>query len=105
MISHSPQTSSGAPRPPAIRSRERPRPIQAASGWTKRADAAKFADDARAVARRLGDRVKHWSTCNEPNVHALFGYGAGSHAPGLTGLANMLAASHHQNLAHGRALQ
>ena len=41
-------------------------------------------------ARRLGDRVKHWAMFNEPNVHALFGYGVGGHAPGLTGLANML---------------
>jgi beta-glucosidase len=42
---------------------------------------------------------------NEANVHALFGHGVGSHAPGLTGLPNMLAAIHHQNLAQGRALQ
>ena len=42
---------------------------------------------------------------NEANVHALFGHGIGSHAPGLTGRSNMLAAIHHQNLAQGRALQ
>jgi beta-glucosidase len=42
---------------------------------------------------------------NEPNVHALFGYGMGGHAPGLTGLPNFVAAIHHQNLAQGRALQ
>jgi beta-glucosidase len=42
---------------------------------------------------------------NEANVHALFGHGIGSHAPGLTGFPNMLAAIHHQNLAQGRALQ
>jgi len=42
---------------------------------------------------------------NEANVHALFGYGMGGHAPGVTGLSNLLAAVHHQNLAQGRALQ
>jgi beta-glucosidase len=42
---------------------------------------------------------------NEPNIHAIFGHGVGQHAPGLTGMANMLAAIHHQNLAQGRALQ
>jgi beta-glucosidase len=82
-----------------------PQALQDEGGWLKRDTAEKFADYARVVGRRLGDRVKHWAMFNEPNVHALFGYGAGSHAPGLTGLANMLAATHHQNLAHGRALQ
>ena len=74
-------------------------------GWVKRDIADKFADYARVVARRLGDRVKHWAMFNEPNVHALFGYGVGSHAPGVTGMPNLLAAIHHQNLAQGRALQ
>jgi beta-glucosidase len=64
-----------------------------------------FADYARIVCQRLGDRVKHWVTFNEPNVHALFGYGTGVHAPGLKGLPNALAAIHHLNLAHGRAVE
>src|SRR5262249_56195272 len=65
----------------------------------------KFAEYGRIVARRLGDRVKHWAILNEPNIHALLGHGTGSHAPGLTGLPKMLAAIHHQNLAQGLALQ
>jgi beta-glucosidase len=82
-----------------------PQALQERGGWLKRDIADKFADYARIVARRLGDRVRHWAMLNEPNVHALFGHGVGGHAPGLTGLANMLAAIHHQNLAQGRALQ
>jgi beta-glucosidase len=82
-----------------------PQALQDQGGWLKRDIADKFADYARIVARRLGDRVKHWAMFNEPNIHALFGYGMGGHAPGLKGLPNMLAASHHQNLAQGRALQ
>ena len=82
-----------------------PQALQEQGGWVNRDIAEKFADYGRVVARRLGDRVKHWAMFNEPNVHALFGYGMGGHAPGLTGLANMLAAIHHQNLAQGRALQ
>ncbi len=74
-------------------------------GWLKRDIAQQFAAYARIVARRLADRVRHWAMFNEPNVHALFGYGVGSHAPGLTGLPNVLAAIHHQNLAQGLALQ
>jgi beta-glucosidase len=82
-----------------------PQALQDEGGWVKRDIAPKFANYARTVARRLGDRVKHWAMLNEPNIHALFGHGVGSHAPGLTGLPNMLAAIHHQNLAQGLALQ
>jgi beta-glucosidase len=82
-----------------------PQALQEQGGWLNRDIAEKFADYARIVAKRLGDRVKHWVTFNEPNIHALFGHGEGGHAPGLKGLPNMLAAIHHQNLAHGRALE
>ena len=82
-----------------------PQALQDRGGWVNRDIAGQFADYAGIVARRLGDRVKHWAMFNEANVHALFGYGTGGHAPGLTGLPNMLAATHHQNLAQGRALQ
>jgi beta-glucosidase len=82
-----------------------PQALQEEGGWVNRDIAEKFADYAGVVARRLGDRVKHWAMFNEPNVHALFGYGMGGHAPGLTGLPNFVAAIHHQNLAQGRALQ
>jgi beta-glucosidase len=82
-----------------------PQTLEDRGGWLNRDTSEKFADYARVVAKRLGDRVKHWATFNEPTVHAIFGYGLGSHAPGLTGLRNMLAAIHHQNLAHGRAVE
>ena len=82
-----------------------PQALQDEGGWTHRDTADKFADYARVVARRLADRVKHWVMFNEPNVHALFGHGNGSHAPGLTGMVNLRGAIHHQNLAQGRALQ
>jgi beta-glucosidase len=82
-----------------------PQALQDQGGWLNRGIVQKFADYGRVVARRLGDRVKHWAMLNEPNVHALFGHGTGEHAPGLKGLPNMLAAIHHQNLAQGQALQ
>ncbi len=82
-----------------------PQALEDQGGWLNRDTAQKFADYAGIVAKRLGDRVKHWMTFNEPNIHALFGYGTGDNAPGVKGLPNMLAAMHHQNLAHGRAVQ
>ncbi len=82
-----------------------PQTLEDKGGWRSRDTARHFADYAGIVAKRLGDRVKHWITFNEPNIHALFGYGLGEHAPGVKGLPNMLAAMHNQNLAHGRAVQ
>jgi beta-glucosidase len=81
-----------------------PHALQEQGGWLNRDTCEKFAGYAQVVSKRLADRVKHWATFNEPNVHALFGHGIGNHAPGLTGLPNMLAAVHHQNLAHGCAV-
>jgi beta-glucosidase len=79
--------------------------LQEKGGWLNRDTSVRFADYAHVVAKRLGDRVRHWVIFNEPNVHALFGYGICDHAPDLKGLPNMLAAMHHLNLAQGRAIQ
>ena len=81
-----------------------PQTLQDQGGWLRRDNANHFTEYALVVGRRLGDRVKHWAMFNEPNIHALFGYGMGGHAPGLKGLTSFLAATHHQNLAQGRAL-
>jgi beta-glucosidase len=62
-----------------------PQTLQEEGGWLNRDTCAKFADYAHIVVKHLGDRVKDWAILNEPNVHALFGYGIGQHAPGLKG--------------------
>ena len=82
-----------------------PQALQDRGGWINRDTAARFADYARAVVRRLGDRVRHWAMLNEAAVHAIFGHAYGNHAPGLTGWPNYVAAFHHQNLAQGLGLQ
>jgi beta-glucosidase len=63
-----------------------------------------FAEYVDAVAARLGDRVQHWLTINEPWVAAWLGHGRGVHAPGRATQAAALAASHHLLLAHGAAV-
>jgi beta-glucosidase len=74
-------------------------------GFVHRDSAAIFADYAEIVARRLGDRVGHWITLNEPWVHATFGHVAGNHAPGRRNPWAYLRAVHHQLLAHGLAAE
>ncbi len=43
-----------------------PRRLEDVGGWTSRATAERFADYAAVVAGALGDRVRHWTTINEP---------------------------------------
>ena len=81
-----------------------PQVLQDQGGWPARASAEAFVEYADLVSRRLGDRVKHWMTFNEPFVSALVGYLEGRHAPGHTDLDEALAAAHHLLLAHGWAV-
>jgi beta-glucosidase len=81
-----------------------PQTLENEGGWTSRATALAFAEYARIVGARLGDRVHTWTTLNEPWCSAYLGYGSGAHAPGRTDGAAALAAVHHLNLAHGLAV-
>lgn len=69
-----------------------------------RATAEHFADYAELVASRLGDRVTHWATLNEPWVVANHGHLTGEHAPGHRDLGEYLTASHHLLVGHGLAV-
>jgi len=62
-----------------------PQALQDAGGWPHRDSADWFADYARIIFDRLGDRVRLWITHNEPWVAAFLGYGSGEHAPGHCG--------------------
>ena len=52
------------------------------------------------------DRVRHWITQNEPQCFIGLGHMEGTHAPGLSlGFKDVLLASHHSLLAHGKSVQ
>ena len=82
-----------------------PQELEDAGGWPERDTAGRFADYAERIGRVLGDRVHTWTTLNEPWCSAFLGYASGVHAPGRTDPAAALAAAHHLNLAHGRAVR
>ena len=82
-----------------------PQRLQDAGGWTNRDTALRLADYAAVVGRRLGDRVKHITTLNEPWCSAYLGYASGEHAPGLKDIPSALTAVHHLLLGHGRAVE
>ena len=81
-----------------------PQALQDRGGWANRDSVSWFADYARLVASRLGDRVKRFATFNEPGVFTLFGYAFGWHPPAVDDAAQHHAAIHHVNLAHGAAI-
>jgi beta-glucosidase len=80
-----------------------PQALEDRGGWVSRDTAYYFADYAIAVHRRLGDRVKLWTTLNEPWCSAFLGYAAGVFAPGHTDVSKALIAAHHLLLGHGLA--
>ncbi len=82
-----------------------PQALEDRGGWLNRDTASAFADFAQTMAKRLGDRVGHWITINEPMTIVLEGYINGIHAPGQRNEALALPVAHHLLLAHGLALQ
>ncbi len=54
-------------------------------GWGNRDVCKYFADFSAKCVERYGDRVKHWTTFNEPWCTSYLGYENGYHAPGKKG--------------------
>lgn len=80
-------------------------PASIDGGWTARDTAKRFVDYAVAVHDRLGDRVRTWTTLNEPWCSAFLGYASGHHAPGQQDPVSSIMAAHHLLLAHGWTIQ
>ncbi|MCF3652258.1 GH1 family beta-glucosidase [Synoicihabitans lomoniglobus] len=83
-----------------------PQALQEKGGFLNRDMADWFGAYATVVAKRLGDRVKHWMTINEPPVIVGLGYQEGVFAPGLKCThQECLLAAHNLLRAHGSAVQ
>lgn len=82
-----------------------PQALQNIGGWTNRDCTDWFVDYARVMFDRLGDRVKLWSTHNEPWVVAFLGYAFGEHAPGICDYSQAYQTVHHLLLSHGKTVQ
>lgn len=74
-------------------------------GWLRREVYKDFVEFTDVVTHELGDRIKHWTTFNEPWELAWQGYHTGEDAPGLRlGVKEALLASHNVYLSHGEAV-
>ena len=74
-------------------------------GWLNPDVAKWFAEYADVVFRKLDDRVKLWTTLNEPWVAMNDGYLLGIHAPGHRSAFEATIVAHHLMMAHGTAVQ
>jgi beta-glucosidase len=82
-----------------------PQELEDAGGWPARDTAYRFADYAMLVFDKLQDRVRNWTTLNEPWCSAMLGYAYGRQAPGREDFAAGIHAAHHLLLGHGLAAQ
>ena len=82
-----------------------PAALEDRGGWASLHMPAWFGDYAAIMYRALGDRVRMWSTINEPWVVMDQGYVAGSLAPGRRDLAEAAAVSKNLLKAHAAAVQ
>ena len=78
-----------------------PQALEDKGGWPNRDTVHAFEEYAQVLSSRLGDRVKHWITHNEPWCTAVLGYGLGIFAPGLKDKKFELQTAHHLLLSHG----
>ena len=70
-----------------------------------RSTADRFLEYALTMHDALGDRVKVWTTLNEPWCSSFLSYTAGVHAPGHYSMREGLLASHHLLLGHGKVVE
>lgn len=80
-----------------------PQALEAKGGWTNRDTAERFVEYAVSVHEALKDRVRIWTTLNEPWCSSLLSYAAGEHAPGRQEPDQAMVAVHNLLLAHGKA--
>lgn len=82
-----------------------PQALEERGGWTSRDTVDRFVEYTLTVHDVLGDRVRDWTTLNEPWCSSFLSYTAGVHAPGRYSVEDGLLAAHHLLLAHGRTVQ
>ncbi|UGQ45972.1 GH1 family beta-glucosidase [Massilia endophytica] len=81
-----------------------PQVLQEQGGWAVRSTVNAYLEYVDLMTRRLGSRVRHWITHNEPWCTAMHGYWDGMHAPGMKDFRTAVQCSHNVLASHGLAL-
>lgn len=80
-----------------------PQALEDQGGWGNREVCELFAAYAAKCVERYGDRVKYWTTFNEPWCTSYLGYENGYHAPGKKDPKLAAQVAHNLLVAHGLA--
>ncbi|HEY4001627.1 MAG TPA: family 1 glycosylhydrolase [Candidatus Xenobia bacterium] len=79
--------------------------LPAGMTWEDPSTVDRFVSYATGCFERYGDRVRLWSTLNEPGWSTLNGYVTGLHPPLKQDWRAAIQVSHHLMLAHGRVVE
>lgn len=78
-----------------------PQALQDIGGWANPDMPQYFLDYSKVLFDKLGDRVTHWITLNEPYCAAFLGNSEGRQAPGLRDFSTAVRVAYHMYLGHG----
>lgn len=81
-----------------------PAELFAAGGWERRETIGAFVTYAQVCLSALGDRVRWWTTINEPSYDTLCCYEAGNYPPNVQNSARRFCALYHMMLASAKAV-
>lgn len=81
-----------------------PQALQDRGGWGNRSTIDAYVRFSEVVVSRLGDRVKHWMTHNEPWCVSILSHEIGEHAPGYHSRKLALQVAHNVLVSHGRVI-
>jgi len=82
-----------------------PQYLQEKGGWLNRDTCAAYAKYAKVCFDAFGDRVRHWTTFNEPRYLTFSGYLIGNYPPGHQDVQETVTASYHVMLASAMAVR
>ena len=82
-----------------------PQVLQDIGGWANHEMPEIFLAYAKLIFERLGGRVKHFITLNEPYCAAFLGHYEGRMAPGLHDFSTAVRAAYHMYVGHGMAVK
>jgi beta-glucosidase len=74
-------------------------------GWTKREVCDAYVDFAKVCFQEFGQKVKYWTTFNEPRYYVFSGYLIGNYPPGLNDIPKTIEASFYMMLANAKTVQ
>ena len=82
-----------------------PQYLEDLGGWLNRDTIEHFGKLTKLVFTEYGDKVKYWTTFNEPRYYVFSGYKIGNYPPGVNDTQKTINASYYMMLANAKAVK